>query len=175
MWPYTIVPPPYRWLVLLVLIGLTFGIGWILAVIGPTPSGNLLQRAWSEANARALMKTWGSAGTLRAIHNVWVDFLFIPAYVITIVFACSWLADASGPGNWQDLGIALARAMWVAGFLDVIEDIGLLAMLYGRISDRIAQVTTFCASAKYAILLASAGYVLLMPLGIVCAHLRKVR
>jgi hypothetical protein len=175
MWPYTIVPPPHRWIVLLVLIGLTVALVWILTIVGPKkPPGDVLQRAWSETNARTLIeKTWGPAGTLRAIHNVWVDFLFIPTYVITIVFACSWLADASGPGGGRELGIALARAMWVAGILDLIEDAGLLTMLYGRITDTIARVTTLCASAKYAILMASVAYVVLMPLGLVVIRLRR--
>jgi hypothetical protein len=95
-----------------------------LAPYGSVP----FQWAWTPAQAQKMRTTWGAAGDAVARRSLWVDFAFMPVYVVCFA---GWavLAARSLTGRLQTLGLQLALAPWLAWALDATENLMLLRVL----------------------------------------------
>ncbi len=70
---------------------------------------------------------------------------------------------AADSPQWVRTGRALAWGQWLAGAFDAVENAGLLILLYhpGAPASPWPQLAAVCASAKFLLLAAGAGFVLL--------------
>lgn len=81
--------------------------------------------------------------------NVWIDFLFIIAYVSFLSLAAKATAAKLKNGFFKQAGIFFSRLAFVAGLLDVCENIFMLQTTAGNYSAISLTLTFYCASFKF--------------------------
>jgi hypothetical protein len=123
-----------------------------------TPGGiGELEMPWTEEKAQAIVTAWDGGLKEVALENIRLDYAFIAFYSLLFAFVCQQAA-LSFQGMQRRLGFVVAAAMLVAGFLDVIEDIGMLKMLDGKYA--FALAVSICAATKFALLVVGIAYAL---------------
>ncbi len=82
--------------------------------------------------------------------NIWLDFLFIVSYVLFLSIAAEICAEkwpeASVP---RKAGMFFAKITYVAGILDIAENLLMLQSIQGNYTDISLQLTFYCAAAKF--------------------------
>jgi hypothetical protein len=82
--------------------------------------------------------------------NIWLDFLFIVAYVLLLSIAAELCAAkwtiSSTP---QKIGVWMARAAYVAGVFDIAENLLMLQTVAGNYTNTSLELTFYCASIKF--------------------------
>lgn len=120
------------------------------------PPGIKLQQAWTSSAAAAIINRWKANGQAdNAARQVLLDFLFIAAYAY-LLFAFGsaaardagnrglpWLAEIAGYG---------AVAGLVAGVLDIVENVGLLTMIWWTTAKPIPLLTSLASTGKFALI-----------------------
>ncbi len=126
-----------------------------------TPRGIVeLELCWSAKRANEVLGSWKLQSSFRdskvwlldvAIEDTWLDFGFIVIYATAATLFCGYAATRPKYHLQRSTLIMLAWAQLAAGCLDVIENIGMLIMLYnGNVtSDLLPVVTTICAGTKF--------------------------
>lgn len=87
-----------------------------------------LEFAWTPAQLAAMTAAWGPAGDEAARLSLWVDYLFMPVYVMLAVGLVLLTARAAA-GRWRTAGLWLALAPVGAWVCDAIENTLLLNSL----------------------------------------------
>ena len=90
-----------------------------------------LELAGSLAAAQRILDTWPAAARIQAGISLGLDFSFLAAYAFTLAGACRKVAFYLSPeGRWcRPMGGILAKAAWVAGCLDGVENLALIQFL----------------------------------------------
>jgi hypothetical protein len=111
-----------------------------------------LELAWSEATAETIIKSWSPEQRQSAASQVLLDFIFIAAYACLLLYmgmaAGTW-AQMHGLAAIAPLAIAAGLGGLAAGIFDCLENLGLLAMLWGRPAGVLAFVTSLFATLKF--------------------------
>lgn len=82
--------------------------------------------------------------------NIWLDFLFIVAYVSFLAYASLAVTSKSGnEGKLQRTGIWMARVAFLAGVFDILENLLMLQSINGSYSDPSLILTYYCAAIKF--------------------------
>ena len=81
--------------------------------------------------------------------NIWLDFLFIVTYVLFLSIAAEATAIKWKEGFGQKIGFWLARIAYMAGILDIAENLLMLQSLAGNYTDTSLQLTFYCAAVKF--------------------------
>ena len=89
--------------------------------------------------------------------NIWLDFLFIVSYVLFLSIAAEYCAMKWPAGSGRQLGLFMARAAYIAGVLDISENLLMLQSVAGHYSSQSLQLTYYCAAIKFVL----AGLILL--------------
>ena len=155
-----------RWLVLAVLAGVA---GLVMfARLGPLDEilkargeGGILalEFAWSSQRASEILEAWhGLEEVVR--RQTWWDYVFLLCYPLMFSLACAMLSDARA-NPVPMIGAFVAWAVLLAIPLDAIENLSMLIMLENGASGFLAQLASWCAGIKFAVLLAAVGYLLL--------------
>ena len=124
-----------------------------------TPRGILdLEFANSPAKLNDTLAVWDS---FIVKQNIWIDFLFIPTYVLLLS-----LVSSIASNNWRivffgRVGAILARAAFVAGFLDIAENLLMLESIAGNYTPSSLWLTYYCASLKFSIVICILLYLLI--------------
>lgn len=142
--------PPVLALTLLVMVVLT-RVGDPLTS-SAAPNGIIsYEFAGSELKAKEILISWGEDGRIHAAFSLGFDFLFILAYTISIGLACTWAGEVLRERRWPlgRLGVLFACGVCLAGLLDVIENIGLAAMLLEAVTSPWPQIAAVCATGKF--------------------------
>lgn len=138
---------------------------------GLAPQGIVsLELAGSAEEVNHILASWDARdvggsepGEARstARKSLQLDFLFIPVYVATLAFFCL-LAARGAPASswWAAAGICLATLQIAAGLLDVIENVVLLRMIGGKVSEGAARLAQLCARVKFGLIFLGLAYVL---------------
>ncbi len=116
--------------------------------------------AATPARAQAMIDSWDHPAQLRAAFIQGLDFLFPPVYATTIALACVWVAGtlkAAGK-RLAGVGTPLAWGQWLAALLDYIENICLLALLFGRVASPWPEIAAVCAGVKFTLIVAGMLY-----------------
>lgn len=111
--------------------------------------------------AARYMSELGESGVHAAKWALWIDFPFIVLFATFFSLTMRAAADRSrdfGRTTLERIGRKTWAAPIVAGCCDVIEDIGLLAILYGSTSSWAPAVATGFAVAKFVLLTFVAAY-----------------
>lgn len=97
-----------------------------------------------------MVAVWGTAGIDAARQSLWLDFGFIPAYVLAFA-GVTLIVARFATGGWQQ---AALNVMWlpvVAGLLDASENIALLSSLPPAPAGALT-IAAVCAGLKFALL-----------------------
>ncbi len=142
-----------------------------------TPHGILdLEFAYNTTKATVVMDAWAPNGVVDNIaaakFNTWLDYIFLFFYSIFLFLASKEIARSFG-GVFGRVGKLIARGSLVAGFLDVIENSGMLLTLSAHGSGTIAFCTSFCSIIKWALALLAVLYVMMGAVGLLRARLIK--
>jgi hypothetical protein len=129
-----------------------------------TPMGILnLEFAYSTAKTTPVINSWASLNKADVIaaakNNTYWDFVFLFFYAGFLFLACKKIAaKISGPVS--KAGNLIAKGALVAGFLDILENTGMLLTLSNQGSSNIAFATTFVSVIKWGLALIAVLYVL---------------
>ena len=119
-----------------------------------------LEFAYNAEKTTVVINAWASLDNIVAAKlNTWLDFLFLFFYSLFLFFACKKIAGTFH-GTVAKAGQLIAKGALVAGFLDILENMGMLIALNGHISGSIALCTTFVSVIKWVLAIMALLYVL---------------
>ena len=128
------------------------------------PNGILnLEFAYNTAKTTPIINSWASINKANVItaakNNTYWDFLFLFFYAGFLFLACKKIA-AKASGSFSKAGELIAKGALWAGFLDIIENTGMLLTLSNEGSATIAFCTTFFSVIKWALAIIAVLYML---------------
>ncbi|MEP7256570.1 MAG: hypothetical protein ABI666_12395 [Ferruginibacter sp.] len=119
-----------------------------------------LEFAYNTAKTTAAIDAWTPADNIAAAKlNTWLDFLFLFFYSPFLFFASKKIAQTFN-ATVAKAGHLIAKGALLAGFLDILENTGMLLTLNGHTSASIAFLTTFFSVIKWGLALIAVLYVL---------------
>jgi len=117
-----------------------------------------LELAHTPEKAKTIIEDWGSALSDLALEDIRFDYAFIALYTAALALTCFFGAIVWG-GWLARAGTILGWAMFVAGLMDVLEDLGMAAEIGGNYS--VAPLV--CAASLIKWLIAIAAFVYSVP------------
>ena len=116
---------------------------------GSAPQGIVsFQMAGTADQAHAIVRSWGEDGEVWAQISLWLDFLFIPAYVLALLGLTRHLMR-DRPGVRERMVARWVRALFLAaGLTDATENI-LLLNNFSPPTDVLSLSATICALIKF--------------------------
>lgn len=129
---------------------------------GSAPQGIVsLQMAATADQSMAILRSWRQDGMLWAQISLWLDFLFVPAYLATLIFLTNHLMR-DRPGVRERNVARWVKALFVtAGAGDLAENILLLNNMDPP-TDMVSLSATLCALVKFTgLMLGCAGLVII--------------
>ncbi|MBW7472276.1 hypothetical protein QQF73_14520 [Marinobacter sp. M216] len=136
------------------LIAVLVLLGTLLLVNQPLQTGSApqgivsFQMAGTAEQAHAIVRSWRPEGVVWAQMSLWLDFLFIPAYVLALVQLTRHLMR-DRPGVRERMVARWIRALFLAaGLSDATENI-LLLNNFNPPTDVISLSATICALVKF--------------------------
>lgn len=116
----------------LFLIFTLITIGWIVLMRPFTPA-NIVQfeLAKTVEAARQIIDIWGEEGITKARLSIYLDFVFIFLYAVSIGLGCKVSTAFSDNEKLIKAGTFFSTIIWFAGSCDVIENIAMLFSLSG--------------------------------------------
>ncbi|KPP99265.1 hypothetical protein [Marinobacter sp. HL-58] len=129
---------------------------------GSAPQGMVsFQMAATADQSMAIIRSWRQDGMLWAHVSLWLDFLFVPAYLVTLIFLTSHLTR-DRPGVRERTVARWVKALFVAaGTGDIAENILLLNNMDPP-TDVLSLSATICALIKFTgLMLGAAGLVII--------------
>lgn len=119
------------------------------------------QLAGSAEQALAILQSWGDEGRQWAKVSLWIDFLFIPIYCLTLILLTRQ-CTLDRPGVRERTTARWIRTLFIAaGVADVTENVLLLNNLEAP-TDAISIAATISALAKFtALTVGIAGLVII--------------
>jgi hypothetical protein len=151
------------------LLFLTILIMFIMNVIGEplitqyAPSGIIsFELAFSPARAQQMINSWSPDSQLRAAFIQGLDFLFPLVYSAALGLGCiltmKVLRTRGKPLSRS--GILLAWGLVVAAICDYIENISLVALLFGKLQSPFPEIAGICAVIKFTLIFIAIAYIL---------------
>jgi len=122
-----------------------------------------LQLAGSVEAAERILASWDGAAKLRAAFGLGLDFLFPLLYAATLGSACVWAARAFRR-VWPGLaagGVLLAWEMGLAALFDYLENVALLAILFGGARPPLPEIARALALLKFCLIGVALVYIAL--------------
>lgn len=116
-----------------------------------------LEFAGTAARLSEMVAVWGQAGVDAAQQSLYLDFAFIPCYVLAFS-GLTLLVTRSASGAWQRAGLVVVWFPVVAGVLDVTENVSLLMSLPS--GSGALPVAAVCAGVKFLLLAVTLGFVI---------------
>jgi hypothetical protein len=124
-----------------------------------TPEGILnLEFANSPAKLMQILTTWDLT---IAKQNIWIDFLFIPSYVLLISMLAAFCASKWENNFISKAGAIMVRGVFVAGVLDIAENLLMLESIAGNYTPSSLWLTYYCASIKFLIVSLALLYIVI--------------
>jgi hypothetical protein len=122
------------------------------------PSGIIsFELAHTPDKTHTMISSWDARLQLFAAFGLGLDYLFMPCYAFTIALACLLVAGRN-KGWFAILGAWLGWVIFLAVLLDAIENIGLWNSLLGNVNSAWPEVSFWCATFKFALILLSIAY-----------------
>ena len=118
--------------------------------------------AGSTTAAQNILDSWDQRAQLYAAFSLGLDYLYMPCYAFTIGLACAWAARRMEvKRHWLGrVGLALAFGLGLAALLDAVENYALTTMLFSAVADPWPAVARWCATGKFALIIAGLVYAL---------------
>ncbi len=141
----------------LTVVGFAIFIAINLLVFGNLPSSTYgilhYEFAWTVEKVELIFSTWGATIMGAQTKGIWWDFPYIIGYSL-FISGLIWLVARLNTGKIQNIGLFLTLTPFLAGFLDVIENIFLLIMLYnpGSVNQLYPRIAAVAAGIKFGLL-----------------------
>lgn len=129
---------------------------------GSAPQGIVsFQMAATADQSMAIIRSWQPEGLVWANASLWLDFLFVPAYLVTLILLTNHLTR-DRPGVRERNVARWVRALFVtAGVGDLAENVLLLNNMDPP-TDMVSLSATICALVKFTgLMLGAAGLVVI--------------
>jgi len=123
-----------------------------------TPLGILdLEFTHYGVRAEKILIAWSAQGDTGSIindakRNTYLDFIFLLFYSSFLFCSCKLMVK-KGVATYKKIANLFAYASLAAGFLDILENIGMLKILNGSVSGSITFFTTACAILKWTLVI----------------------
>jgi hypothetical protein len=108
-----------------------------------------LELADTPARLSALLLAWNKT---TVVNNILIDFLFIPSYALFLSLSCRQLSLRSHQKAVLKAGTLIAKGVWLAALLDIIENLLMLASIHGYYSSSSLELTCWVAMIKFSLL-----------------------
>jgi hypothetical protein len=165
--PLDFIPAPRRIPLFRLFFGLTIAFFAVFSFLDqplrtPTAPNGIVsfELAHTPEAASAILASWDESARLVAAFGLGLDFLFIPVYATALSLAVMIAAGRRRGVGWDALGKALAWGAFLATGFDAVENMALLHILLNGPFSVVPQVAFWCASVKFALLLAGLAYAL---------------
>ena len=130
-----------------------------------------LELAPTKAKAQKVVNDWKKAGLVEhALEDIRFDYAFIALYSTTLALL-AFIGAQMLTGFLARVGPALGWSMWLAGALDVVENVGMTIELRGR--PAIAPLVCAAAGVKWLLVIIGVIDGLIVVGGIVFALFRR--
>jgi hypothetical protein len=130
-----------------------------------------LEMASTPASAAAVTDHWNAANLKgKAVRNIWLDFLFIPFYMLLFYSLCGSISVRM-KGFGAKLGVLLAFGALIAAHFDVVENTLMLFTLSGHYNAVTTMLTAILASTKFLLILLCLLYVIILGLRLLLLRL----
>lgn len=117
-----------------------------------------LEFAYTAEKSGAVVNAWSNAGVMPAAFlNTWLDFIFLFFYSLLLFTFCKRLNVITN-NSFNSAGSYLARGAIAAGFLDILENTGMLLTLNHLNNDAISLLTAIFSIIKWILVLAAILY-----------------
>ncbi len=117
--------------------------------------------AFTQATAQTILSAWGTQWIPTMLLGTYLDFLYIISYSLFIM-AVAILLVRKLEDKFQTFGMFIALSGFIAGALDVIENINLIIMLNNPITfpSFAPTIATICAAIKFGLIFLALGFAL---------------
>ena len=116
------------------------------------------QLAWTQEKAQSILSSWEGPTSLFAAFGLGLDFLFMPAYALTVALG-SLLAAGRHSGWLARLGLWVAYGIFIGAVFDTLENIGQAQqLLNGIVTTALVRFVGVCAFIKFTLLLVGILY-----------------
>lgn len=105
-----------------------------------------LEFAATPLRLQQLLQVWKRSAVTA---NIWLDFLFIVSYVLFLSMSSEFCAMKWPAGVMREVGHTLTRVSFIAGLLDIAENLLMLQSLSGNFTTTSLQLTSYCAAVKF--------------------------
>lgn len=122
--------------------------------------GGILDLEFANSPAK-LMEVLSAWDLNTAKQNIWLDFIFIPAYVLFFALFTAFSAAKWKVALINKIGLLLVRAAFAAGIFDIAENLLMLQSIAGNYTPNSLWLTYYCASIKFGIILFIVLYLLI--------------
>ena len=149
------------WFVLLLNALFIVGSKYYLAPLG---TGEVVQFETAKhlGKAQSIIDDWKANGKFEnAVESVWIDFFFIPLYVLLLMLGAMYLSDVTHHPLLMRSGRFFRWLLPAAGICDVFENVFMLRSLESQPSKITVLLTYDMAVAKFSILIVTLIFLIL--------------
>lgn len=153
----------------IILLLMTILIMFITNIVGQsltTPSAPFgiisFEFAFSPERAQEIINSWNPDAQLRAAFIQGLDFLFPLVYSVALGLGCILTAGVlrSRRKQLRGLGVLFAWGLVLAALCDYIENVALVAMLFGSVQSPFPEIAGVCALIKFTLIIIAVIYIL---------------
>ena len=125
------------------------------------PSGIVsYELAGTPAAAQSILASWDARDRLFAAFGLGLDYLFMPAYALTLSLGIL-LAAGRHAGAFAKLGAPLGWGALAAALFDAVENFSLWHFMLGDFQVLWPRLASICATVKFTLLLLGLAYALI--------------
>ena len=113
-------------------------------------------------NSKAMIDSWNAASTKAAYSSLILDFLFLIVYSFFIGLLIHKIVQRTKENSFiSKVGVLLIWGVFLAALFDVIENIALLNLLSGNLSQVWSSIAYYFAILKFALIFGGIIYILI--------------
>jgi hypothetical protein len=164
--PLTFLPSDRRKSTFLSLLALTLILFAVFRVLDAplrtfaAPNGIVsYELAGNIKPAAEILGSWDSGAQLFAAFGLGLDYLFMPAYALTLSLGIL-LAAGRHPGAFAKIGAWLGWSALVAALFDAVENFSLWQFMLGDFQALWPRLAAICATVKFILLIVGLIYAL---------------
>ena len=116
--------------------------------------------AGTPAAAQSILASWDARDRLFAAFGLGLDYLFMPAYALTLSLGIL-LAAGRHAGAFAKLGAPLGWGALAAALFDAVENFSLWHFMLGDFQVLWPRLASICATVKFTLLLLGLAYALI--------------
>lgn len=116
--------------------------------------------AGTPVATQSMIDSWDARARLFASFDLGIDYLFMPTYALALSLGIL-LAAGRHQGGFRSVGAVAGWGVFAAAAFDAVENYGLTVSLLNGVSAPWPQVSAFCATLKFSLLLAGLAYAIL--------------